>query len=100
MVAYLDTLAQEAHARGRLTVVVLDNAGFHRATLVQDKRAEWEAKNLYLRYQLPYSPQLNLIESVWRRIKGFLMPRRSYASKDALLAAVLAALEALGAVEV
>lgn len=97
VVTYLDTLAQEAHARGKLTVVVLDNAGFHRAKLLQQQRSEWEAQNLYLRYLPPYTPQLNPIESVWRRIKGFLMPRRAYASKAELLTAVLAALEALGA---
>lgn len=100
VVAYLDTLATEAHAREKLTVVVLDNAGFHRARLVQDKRAEWESKNLYLRYLPPYSPQLNPIESVWRCVKGFLMPRRSYASKAQLLTAVLAALDALRAIEI
>lgn len=100
VVAYLDTLAEEAQTSGKLTVVVLDNAGFHRARLVQDKRADWEAMNLYLRYLPPYSPQLNPIENVWRRIKGFLMPRRSYASTAELLTAVLAALDALGAVEV
>jgi putative transposase len=100
VVAYLDTLAQAAHPRGKLTVVVLDNAGFHRATVVQDKRREWEAMNLYLRYLPPYSPQLNPLENVWRRVKGFLMPRRCYAGKGELLAAVRAALAALGAVEV
>lgn len=46
VVAYLDTLAETARSSGKLTVVVLDNAGFHRAKLVQDKRPEWEAKNL------------------------------------------------------
>jgi putative transposase len=97
VVAYLDTLAEQAHASGKLTVVVLDNAGFHRARLVQAKRPEWEAKNLYLRYLPPYSPQLNPIENIWHRVKGFLMPRRSYASKDELMLAILAALDALAA---
>jgi putative transposase len=100
VVAYLDRLAQEARTSGKLTVVVLDNAGFHRATVVQEKRPEWEAMNLYLRYLPPYSPQLNPIENVWRRVKGFLMPRRSYASKEDLMLAVLASLKALGAVEI
>lgn len=40
VLAYLDSLAQEAASSGKLTVVVLDNAGFHRARLIQDKCPE------------------------------------------------------------
>ena len=46
-------------------------------------------------------PHPNLIEGVWRRLKGFLMPRRFYDSVVAeLKRAVLHALRLLGAVEV
>jgi putative transposase len=31
-----------------------------------------------------YSPHLNPVESVWRRVKGFLMPRRHYRSVEEL----------------
>jgi putative transposase len=41
----------------------------------------------------------NLIEGVWRRLKGFLMPRRYYDSLAELKQAVLSALRLLGAVE-
>ncbi len=53
-----------------------------------------------LYYLLPaYCPQLNPIEGVWRRLKGFLMPRRFYDSLAELKRAVLNALRLLGAVE-
>ena len=46
-------------------------------------------------------PHLNLIEGVWRRLKGFLlMPRRFYDSVAELKEAVLHGLRLLGAVEV
>jgi hypothetical protein len=45
-------------------------------------------------------PHLNLIEAVWRRLKGFLMPRRFYDSVAELREAVLRALHLLGAVEI
>jgi putative transposase len=52
-------------------------------------------------YRLPaYCAQLNLIEGVWRRLKGFLMPRRFYDSVAELRQAVLSALRLLEAVEV
>ncbi len=45
-------------------------------------------------------PHLNLIEGVWRRLKGFLMPRRFYDSVAELTQAVLHALNLLGAVKI
>jgi hypothetical protein len=45
-------------------------------------------------------PRLNLIEGVWRRLKGFLMPRRFYDSLAESKQAVLHGLRLLGAVEV
>jgi len=45
-------------------------------------------------------PHLNLIEGVWRRLKGFLMPRRFYDSVAALKQAVMRGLRLLGAVEI
>jgi len=52
-------------------------------------------------YYLPaYCAHLNPIEGVWRRLKGFLMPRRFYDDSVAeLRQAVLSALRLLGAVE-
>ncbi len=98
VVAYLDTLAKQAGQTTTFTVVVLDNATFHRAKDVQAKRAGWESQGLYLRYLPSYCPQLNLIEGVWRRLKGFLMPRRYYNSLADLKEALLAALALFKAV--
>ncbi len=78
-------------------VVILDNAGFHRANLIKDEQDDWEARGLTLWFQPPYSPQFNLIETVWKKLKGFLLPRRCYDTREQLLTAVLAALELLGA---
>ncbi len=92
-------MAGEAKRDGKPVVVVLDRAPFHRAGVVQDERARWEAEGLRLYYLPAYCPQLNPIEGVWRRLKGFLMPRRFYDSLAELKQAVLNALCLLGAVE-
>ena len=97
---YLDVLAEEAERDGKPIVVVLDNAPFHKAGAVQYARAGREEKGLRLRYLPAYCPHLNLIEGAWRRLKGFLMPRRYYDSLDELKQAVLSALSLLGAVEI
>ncbi len=67
---------------------------------MRERQPGWEAKGLRM-YCLPsYCPHLNPIEGVWRRLKGFLMPRRFYDSLVELKRAVLSALNLLGAVEI
>jgi putative transposase len=46
-------------------------------------------------YPSRYSPHLNPVESIWRRVKGFLMPRRHYGSVEELRGAVAVAMERL-----
>ncbi len=99
VIAYLDSLAAQAEKQGMFTVVVLDNAPFHRAKEVQAQQEKWQDKGLFLRYLPSYCPHLNLIENVWRRVKSFLMPRRYYNSLAELKQALLSALALLGAVE-
>ncbi len=93
-------LAELAQQSTTFTVVVLDNASFHRAKEVQEQQPHWEEQGFYLRYLPAYCPHLNLIEGIWRQLKGFLMPRRYYNSLDELKQALFAALTVLGAVEV
>ena len=103
VIAYVDTLAEQADAeqrrlgKKRLTVIVLDNASFHRGQAIRDRLPVWAAKGLLLRYLPPYCPMLNRIETTWRILKGFLMPRRCYDTVTQLRAALLIALAALGA---
>ena len=99
VLSYLDALAEKAERKGKPVVVVLDRAPFHRAGVVRERRPGWEEKGLRLYYLPAYCPHLNPIEGVWRRLKGFLMPRRFYDSLAELRQAVLSALSLLGAVE-
>lgn len=96
VIAYLETLAETA-TPDRITVVVLDNAGFHKGVKLRQRVPDWERKGLYLRYLPPYAPFLNLIEEVWRKLKGILMPRRSYDSVLELRQALRMGLKVLGA---
>jgi transposase len=100
VLAFLETQAQQASQQGQLTVIVLDNASFHKAKLIQAHLATWQAQNLYLRFLPPYCPQLNLIETLWRKLKAYLLPRRHYPGLSHLKQALLHALDLLGAVEV
>ena len=99
VIAYLETLAEACDPK-RLTVVVLDNAPFHKGVQLKERRDAWEAEGLYLRYLPAYCPQLNLIEGVWRKLKGFLMPRRCYDNLSQLREALRLGLKALNAITI
>jgi putative transposase len=67
---------------------------FHRSRQLLCRAVEREQAGLPW-----YSPQLNPMENVWRRIKGFLLPRRFYPTVAELRAAVIAAFKVLNGLE-
>ena len=70
------------------TVLVMDNAPWHKSEAIQERQDEWNEKGLYLFYLPTYSPHLNLIETLWRKIKYEWLRPQDYLSakklKDAL----------------
>ena len=95
---FLEALILTRQKVNQLMTIVLDNASFHRAMIIREKAETWEKSNVFLRFIPAYCPELNYIENIWRKIKGFLMPRRYYNSVDELRAALLIALNTLGSV--
>lgn len=79
--------------RARRCVIVLDNYSVHRSQAVADHLPSLQAAGIAFFYLPPYSPDLNLIEGVWRHVKHEEMPIRSYATAQALQVAVDAALD-------
>ena len=51
-----------------------DNASIHTSEEFADKLPSWKKKGLIIKYLPPYSPELNLIEILWRRIKYTWLP--------------------------
>jgi transposase len=51
------------------TVVVLDNAPTHRSKAFMEKVKQWQEQDLYIFFLPPYSPELNKIEILWKKIK-------------------------------
>ena len=97
---YLETLAQHTQQQGIQVVIVLDNAGFHKAKRIKKQRERWQAMGLTLWFQPPYSPQFNLIETIWKKLKSFLLPRRCYKNREDLKQALLSALNLMNAIEI
>jgi len=70
------------------TVLVMDNAPWHRAEAVQEKQEQWNKKGLYLFYLPTYSPHLNLIETLWRKIRYEWLRPQDYLSAGHLEEAI------------
>ena len=78
------------------TFVVLDNATVHRNHKVKELRPIWEKRGLFLFYLPPYSPHLNIAETLWRILKGKWIRPKDYASTDTLFYAANRILAAVG----
>ena len=75
MVACIDDFCKKITKK---TVLVMDNASIHTANKLQNKIEEWESLGLTIFFLPTYSPELNLIEIVWRRIKYKWLQSRDY----------------------
>jgi transposase len=74
-------------------VVILDNVGIHTSQVVKAARASLAGLGIYLYYLPAYSPELNLIESVFKQVKHHDIPIRSHTSQSELRQAVAAGFE-------
>ncbi|MGH8497761.1 MAG: IS630 family transposase [Methylococcales bacterium] len=80
----LEGIAESAAREVVATLRVLDNASIHTAKVIQNQRLKWESKSLYLYFIPPYSPELNLIEILWHKIKYEWLPFDAHASFEKL----------------
>lgn len=78
------------------TVLLLDNASLHKSKKVKTKIPEWQDGNLYIIYLPPYSPHLNIAETLWRILKGKWIKPEHYESTDTLFNAVKEILNGIG----
>ena len=90
---FIDRLSLRIHKN---TFVVLDNASIHRCKLMRELRPIWEKRGLFLFFLPPYSPHLNIAETLWRILKGKWLRPMDYISTDSLLYATNRVLAALG----
>jgi len=78
-----DQLVAQKHP-DTLAIVVLDNARMHRPKAFKRKILEWMAHRVHLVYLSAYWPELNLIETLWRRMKYAWLPLNAYRSFNRL----------------
>ena len=93
VIACIDAFFPRVHKR---TVIVVDQASIHTSDAISDKLAQWQDRGIEI-FQLPsYSPQLNLIEILWRFIKYEWIEVSAYRSWQSLVQYVEKVLKEFG----
>ena len=66
------------------TIVVMDNSSIHKSEEFAEYLPKWKKRNCLVKSLLPYSPELNLIEILWRQMKYLWLPFSAYECMKAL----------------
>jgi DDE superfamily endonuclease len=85
LATFIDDFAQTIE---QPTVIILDNAPFHHAKLLQQKIEQWKLLDLRIWFLPTYSPHLNIIETLWRKIKYEWLKHYHYKDQNTLLNAL------------
>lgn len=78
------------------TVLILDNASVHRAKIIRERIPFWQNRGLFIAFLPPYSPHLNIAETVWRKLKKEWLNPEDYIEKDRLYYATNRCLASIG----
>jgi transposase len=76
--------------------LAIDNAPSHHSNAMYEAQERWKRKKVFIEYLTPYSPQLNRIEIVWRRVKYLWLPILAYQSMNDLRRCLFAVLNGIG----
>jgi transposase len=92
----LDRLEELSTRLKNLTVIVLDNARIHTSQIIKERIKVWQQRGLYLFYLPGYSPHLNIVEILWRKLKYEWLSPLDYQDKENLFYQIRLALTAVG----
>ena len=93
VIACIDDFSQTCQ---RPTVIVMDQASIHKSASIEEKIDEWKVKNIEIFWLPPYSPQLNVIEILWRFMKYEWIEFEAYESWEDLVKYVEKVLKGFG----
>lgn len=96
-----DTFAKEYYQTeflktGKLCFVIIDNATMHHAKRFHRSISKWLIKGLVVRHIPAYSPELNLIEILWRKIKYEWLPLSAFLNIENLKSSLQTILSGFG----
>ena len=62
-----------------------DNASWHKSALTKSMFTQWQKKGLFIHFLPPRCPHLNLIETLWRKIKYEWLKTADFYSEKTML---------------
>jgi transposase len=68
----------------KTTFVVLDCARIHTSKIIRERLDFWQQRGLFIFFLPPYSPELNLAETLWRKLKKEWLKPEDYLENDHL----------------
>jgi transposase len=74
----------------------LDNARIHKAKAIRERTPYWQNRGLFLFFLPPYSPHLNIAETLWRKLKKQWLDPPDYMTKDNLAYALNRCMAGMG----
>ena len=77
-------------------LIVLDNAPAHRGDEFEEELDQLEKLGIFVMFLPSYSPELNLIELLWKKIKYEWLPMDVYGSFETLTDALFEVLKGIG----
>lgn len=80
----------------RPALVLVDNAPIHTSDEFEAEIERWQEAGLYIKFLPPYSPELNLIELLWRKIKYEWLPLDAYQSFKIMTDSLFEVLRGIG----
>ena len=86
IIAFIDDFLA---SRTQRTAIVLDNAPIHKSFEFQEAIKRWEEQDLFIFFLPTYSPHLNIIETLWRKIKYEWLKPHHYENAQTLKHAVI-----------
>jgi len=91
-----DRLEEFSMKLKKLTVVVLDNASVDRSQIIKERIKVWQQTGLYIFYLPRFSPHLNIVEILWRKLKYEWLAPSDYQDKGNLFYQIRLALTSVG----
>ena len=78
IIDFIDRFVQRRTPDDPPCLMILDNASMHRSRDFRDRLLEWSAQGVVIAYLPPYSPELNHIELLWRKMKYEWLPLSAF----------------------
>ena len=86
----------QAKKGGKPKLIILDNAPIHRGEEFEEELEELAELGVFVMYLPSYSPELNLIELLWRKIKYEWLPLDIYANFQTMCEGLFEVLKGIG----